>query len=385
VFVVRDISEAQINLIDLFAKAVGAQLLKHGQTRSLNSAFDTIKQWWNGLPAVAKVVSLYDKDRQSRLNDLKNLMNGLSGSVDRFDFMLEQLPGVYKGSPVGDALTKKEAETIGEAFAGDVKLLNSGEQAVNGQVSKAVCEVYGAEGDMIECENEVTKWYANLNPSQRDPHKCDHEDATHFLTRLADESISFNTKIVKLLPNDYGFGAVSEWTSLHIKDYTSKLKQAKAEIDKAKPVVFKPIVDEGKKELRETEKVWAKIPEGVSALIFTTDGTDPRISNNAQKVTTDTNLSELLKNRSNVKIKIRAMDNEGNYSDAANLELVSKERKYQIQENLIGEATFKCPNDTDGVVAVLKSVISYGVNKKILNTDKAQQLEALLNDIVKDK
>ncbi|GAH64753.1 unnamed protein product, partial [marine sediment metagenome] len=205
--------------------------------------------WWSALPAVAKVINLYDNDQQTRLNDLKHLMSNLTGSIDRFDFMLEQLPGLYSGRPVGDALTQKESETIGEVFAEDVKLLNSGEQLANDQVAKAICEVYGAKGDMIECENEVTKWYAKLNPSQRDPHKCDHEDAGHFLTRLNDQSTTFNTKLVKLLPEDYGFGAVSEWTSLHVKDYASKLKQAKAEIDKAKPVVYKPVVDEGKREI----------------------------------------------------------------------------------------------------------------------------------------
>jgi len=385
VFVVRDISQAQISIIDLFAKAVGAQPLKHGEIRSLNSAFDTIKQWWNDLPAVAKVISLYDNDRQPRLNNLKNLMSGLTGSLDRFDFMLEQLPAVYTDGPVGDGLTQKEAETIGEAFAEDVKLLNSGDLAAHGQVAKAICEVYGVKGDMIECEKEVTKWYKDLNQSQRDPHKCEHEDASHFLTRLADTTVNFSTKIVKLLPKDYGFGAVSEWTSLHVKDYASKLKQAKAEIDKAKPVVFKPIVDEGKKELRETEAVWAKIPDGVSALIFTTDGSDPRTSNNAKKVTADIDLAELLKNRPNIKINIRAVDNEGNYSDAVNLELVSRERKYEIQENLIGEAIFKCPVDMDGLLAVLKSVINYGVKKNILNTDKAKELEVLMGNIVKGK
>lgn len=384
VFVVRDISQAQINLIDLFARAVGAQPLKHDETRSLNSAFDTIEQWWSGLPAVAKVNSLYDNDLQPSLNNLKNLMSDLTGSLDRFDFMLKQLPAVYTNGPVGDGLTPKEAETIGEAFAKDVKLLDAGEQSAHGQVAKAICEIYGVKGDMIECENEVTKWYADLNPSQRDPHKCDHEDATHFLTRLADQSTSFNTKIVKLLPKDYGFGAVSEWTALHIKDYASKLKQAKAEIDKAKPVVFKPIVDEGKKELRETEEAWVRIPDGVSALIFTIDGSDPRTSSKTQKVTADTNLAEFLKNRSNIKITIRAVDKEGNYSDAANLELTSKERKYEIQENLIGEATFKCPNDMEGLVAVLKSVVNYGVKKNIFDTDRAQHLKALLNDLYKD-
>ena len=149
--------------------------------------------------------------------------------------------------------------------------------------------------------------------------------------------------------------------------------------------MFKPIVAEGKQELRETEKVWAKMPDGVSALIITTDGSDPRTSDNAKRVTADTDLAELLKNHSNIKIMIRAVDNDGNYSSVAKLELVSKERKYEIQENLIGEATFKFPDDTDGLVAVLKSVINYGVKKNILDTAKAQQLELLLSEITKNK
>jgi hypothetical protein len=159
VFVVRDISQAQITLIDLVAKAVDAPPLKHGETRSLNSAFETLKQWWSGLPAVAKVISLYEKGRKVRLTSLKNLMDGLTGSVDRFDFMLEQLPAVYSGGPLGEILTEKDAKTICDAFAEDVTLLNSGEQIAQGQVAQAVCDIYGAKGDMIECENVVSKWY----------------------------------------------------------------------------------------------------------------------------------------------------------------------------------------------------------------------------------
>ena len=389
VFVVRDISQAQITLIDLVAKAVDATALKHGETRSLNSAFETLKQWWSDLPDVAKVISLYEKGRKARLTSLKNLMDGLTGSVDRFDFMLEQLPAVYSGGPVGDTLTEKDAKTICDAFAEDVALLNSGEQIAQGQVAQAVCNIYGAKGDMIECENVVSKWYTNLNPSQRDPHKCDHEDAKQFLVRLADQSISFSTKIVKLLSKDYGFGAVAEWTSLHIRDYAAKLKQAKAEIDKAKPVVYKPAMSEGKKELKEKEELWAKLPKNACELIYTTNGFDPRIANQAKRIKGDIDLSGLLKNRSSVKICIRAVDGEGNFSDAAELELVSKERKYEIQveSDIFGEkeATFKCPDDTEGLVAVLKSVISYGVKRKLLSKDRAQKIETLLSDLNKDR
>ena len=77
---------------------------------------------------------------------------------------------------------------------------------------------------------------------------------------------------------------------------------------------------------------------------------------------------------------------QGNFSDEVNLELISKERKYEILENaLIGEATFKCPDDTEGLVAVLKSIIKYGVRKNFLSTDRAQKLEVHLNDLTKDE
>jgi len=389
VFMVRDISPAQITLIDLVAKAVDAPPLKHGETRSLNFAFEMLKQWWSGLPAVAKIISLYEKERQVRLNGLKTRMDELTGSVDRFDFILEQLPAVYSGDQVGDILTEKDAKTICDAFAEDVTLLNSGEQIAQGQVAQAVCDIYGTKGDMIECENAVSKWHANLNPNQRDPYKCDHEDAKQFLVRLADQSVSFSTKIVKLLSKDYGFGAVAEWTSLHIKDYAAKLKQAKSEIDKAKPVVYKPAVNEEVHEIGESEKMYIEIPKGAARLIYTLDGRDPRHSDNVQKTDNKLDLVSLLKDRPKVEIKMRAVDQDGNASDVVSIELISKERKYelQIEKDLFGEkeATFRCPDDHEGLMAVLKSVINYGLKKNLLSSDKAQKLEALLRDLSKGK
>ena len=251
-------------------------------------------------------------------------------------------------------------------------------------MAQAVCDIYGAKGDMIECENVVSKWYANLNPSQRDPHKCDHEDAKQFLVRLADRSVNFSTKMVKLLSKDYGFGAVAEWTSLHIEDYAAKIKQAKAEIDKARPVVYKPAVDEGVHEIGESQEVYVEIPQGAARLVYTLDGRDPRQSDNAQKTDNKLDLVGLLKDRPNVKIKMRAEDQDGNASDVVSVELVSKERKYEIWENLIGEANFKRPDDSEGLVAVLKSVVSYGVKRKLLSKDKAQKIETLLIDLNKD-
>jgi len=108
-----------------------------------------------------------------------------------------------------------------------------------------------------------------------------------------------------------------------------------------------------------------------------------------QKADKKFNLVSLLKDRPNVKIKLQALDLDGNTSDIVSVELVSKERKYEIQldSNLFGEteATFKCPDDTAGLVAVLRSIISYGLERKMLSNDKAQKIEILLSDPDKDK
>jgi hypothetical protein len=56
-----------------------------------------------------------------------------------------------------------------------------------------------------------------------------------------------------------------------------------------------------------------------------------------------------------------------------------------VESDLFGEkeATFKCPNDTEGLVAVLRSVLNYGMKQKLLNKDKAQKIEALLGELNK--
>jgi hypothetical protein len=85
---------------------------------------------------------------------------------------------------------------------------------------------------------------------------------------------------------------------------------------------------------------------------------------------------------------MRSVDQDGNVSDPVSIELVSKKRKYdiQVEPSLFGkkEATFKTPDDTEGFLAVLKSVINYGVKNNLLDKDKAKKFEALLSDIAKD-
>ena len=153
-------------------------------------------------------------------------------------------------------------------------------------------------------------------------------------------------------------------------------------------IVYKPKIDEGVHEVKESQEIYVEIPEGAVRIIYTTDGSDPRQSDDTQSTDGKLDLTNLLKDRPNVKIKMRAIDQDGNASDPVSVELISKERKYEIQikPEMFGEteASFKCPEDTEGLVAVFKSIIAYGVKKNLLNTEKAKKLETLLNESSKE-
>ena len=388
VFEVRSISSAQSKLINLIAKAVDAPLLKHGDTRSLSGAFEAVFAWWEKLPEVSKVISLYEKERQARLTELKNLLSGVGKSGDRFDLVLQHLPAVFNGGPVSEALTEKEAEELSAAFSEDVKLLNSGEQTAQRKVAEVVCEVFGSKGDVIECEKAVTQWYSDLTSAQRNPKRYDQE-ASQLLTRLENQSVPFGTKLVKLLPKDFGFGAVADWSSLHVDDFAAKVKQAKAEIEKETPVVYKPPIEEKVHVLHENQTLLLKVPEGAGKIIYTTDGSDPKKSDNAVECESDLDLAKLLKDQPKVQVKIRALDQDGNASEMVSVELVNKAKEYDIQvkKNMYGdtEATFRCPTDRDGLLAVLKSVVNYGAKKNLISGSNAESMRSTLSKLISEE
>jgi len=376
---VRNISAEQMDLVNRLAVIVGEGELKHGESRSLKSAYQAIMNWYSRVPPVSRIVTLYDPDDRKRLGALKDVFEDEPGRSDHFGLLLERLPNLYRGGTEAAELTGTDVKTVSEGFKRDVAAFESAESIVKGLIAGALCRVFGTDGDMIECEKVMIGWYKGLNSAQREVKRYDDSDTAALALRLGEDK-PFVSLLTTTLPADFGFGPVREWTSLRVQDYAAKVEKAKKEIDKAKIRIPVPKIKQPVYEIGSNQSVTVDIPPGSTTLVYTMDGGDPKTSDSEQ-TTEPLDLATLLKDKPNVKVKIRAVDNEGNYSDAVEIELIDRQHKYDLKitdDLYAAEATFKWPDDVDGLVAVCKSLIKYAVKKSLVTPEAADAVEAVV-------
>jgi hypothetical protein len=378
-FALRDISDVQLNLIDRLALAVGAAPMLHGQSRTLQSAHSAIAAWYAALPAVAWIITIHHADSQKRLSDLKALLAEKASGTDHYGLLLEDLPALY-----GDG---KDMAEIATRFGNDVKALESADSSVLEQLAADLSPIFGGSGDLVECEKAMTAWYKGLTPAQREENRYDDGDAATLLSALRKEG-KFQTMIAEALPKQFGFGALRDWTSLHIKDYAEKLRQAKEKIDKAVVIVDKPSFEKDSYDIDGHDVLPVVLPPGAVALLYTDDGTDPRYSSNAAKTSGTIDLAKLLAGKPSVKVAFRAVDKDGNYSDQVPIELIDKRHKYDFRytnDMFAAEATFKCPDDVSGFITVLGNLLKYASKKGLVTADDVEAIEAFVRDRAQKK
>ena len=377
---IRNITPEQLDLVNRIAIAVGESELKHGETRSLMYTYQAVMNWYSRLPGVSGIVTLHDSGDQKRLAALKGVLEDERGRSDSFGLLLERLPGLYRKGSDAAGLAEADLKLVAEGFKRDIEAFEAAEGIALRMVAGSLCEVFGTEGDMVECEKTVTSWYKNLNPGQRDPGRYDDSDTAAVVSRLGQDK-TFAKIIGAVLPAGFGFGAVRDWTSLHVKDYAAKVAKAREEIDRARIQVPKPAVDQRSYEIGKNQRVSVDIPSGATTLVYTVDGTDPKTSETVQKTSETLDLAAVLTDSPNVKVKIRAVDNEGNYSDPIDVELIDRQHKYdlKITKDMYGaEATFKCPDDLEGFVAVLRSLLNWAIGESLVTAEVADRVESMV-------
>ena len=390
---VRDVSAIQRRFIDAVAKAVDAPPLAVGEMRTVASACDAVRKWWQKLPAVAKIATLYPAETGARLEQLQQTLG--ASRVESFELILSELPAVYAGEPV-DAMKAKEAQDWAEAFAADVKRLNGGLALAKRQLADAILAVYGETGDMVVCENVVKQWFESLTPDQRDIMRCDDEDAQHLISALSDASKSFEVRLMLTLAAHWGFGVVADWTSLHTEAYKAKFELAKRAIQEVKPLVPEPAAVPGELtteikpriwEVEEGAQVRIQIPPGVASVVYSLGGENAAA---AERITIheDSLITVDLKGKAVGELRITAFDFAGNASRPVGYRLRHKQKQHEVtieQEDLLGEkGSFKFPDALSSFVAVIKSITAKALERKIISPQAAEQIKTALDNIKKN-
>ena len=390
---VRDISAPQRQFVETIAKAVEAAPLASGETRSVTSAYVAVREWWRTLPAVAKIAALYPAETRARLEQLRQVLD--DGQLERFDLMLNRLPAIYSGEPV-DKMKPKEAKDWSEAFASDVKRLNSGLSLAKRQLAEAVLAAHGSSGDMVVWEDVVTEWFEGLSPDQRDAMRCDDEDAQRLLAVMGDGSKSFEAKMTQTLANQWGFGQVADWTSLHTDAYKAKWELAKKAIEEMKPLVPEPTAVPGDLTTAIKPKVWEvedgskiriQIPPGATSVVYTLG--DENAGAAAERITIheDSPVTVDLKGKAVGELQIVAFDAAGNASRPVNYRFRHKQKQYEVtikQEDLLDEqGSFKFPDSLSSFIGVIRSITAKALERKLISSRAAERINETLDEIKK--
>lgn len=382
---VLSITDGQAKLVEGVAHAVHAPALKHGEKRTLQAAHAAVTKWWAGVPDGAKIIDIYAKGDQKRLKALGDCLNQ-AARTDRFELVLEKLPAVYTGEVAGAGFAEKDAEKVSKELADDVKLVETGLMRLRNEMAEALSSVMGTKGDLRHCDAQVASWYDSLNPTQRDAVRFkDEEDAYVVMQVLGDSKTDFETKLMTGWPSGFGFGSVSSWTSSHVAEFAAKFKQAKKVIDEAKVEVPKIKIKMPVYKVRAGEPVLIEAPQGAAGFIYTTDGEDPKKSENVKRVNEKADLAVELKDLQNVVIKIRPCDQQGNTGDMETFTIVNREKEYDVavdRDLVLGDiGSFKFPEDAHALVLVLKSLVAQSVKRKIIERKKADKLVMAIDEL----
>jgi hypothetical protein len=391
---VRDISTTQRQFIEAVAKAVDAPPLAAGEPRTVASAYDAVREWWQKLPAVAKISALHPAETRARIEQLRQTLG--DGQLERFELMLSRLPAVYAGEPV-DAMKAKDAKDWAEAFEADVKRLNGGLALAKRQLAEAILAVHGGTGDMVVCENVVKEWFECLRPDQRDVMRCDDEDAQRLLSAMGDASKLFEVKLMRTLAGQWGFGAVADWTSLHTDAYKAKWELAKKAIEEVKPLVPEPTAVPGELTAAIKPRIWEvedgaeiriQIPPGATSVVYSLGDENAAAAAESITIHEDSPITVDLKGKAVGELQITAFDAAGNASRPVNYRFRHKQKQHEVtveQEDLLGEkGSFKFPDSLSSFIAVIKSITAKALERKLIIPEAADQIKAALDNIKKN-
>jgi hypothetical protein len=379
----RPITQAQRDLAKcLYSLFVGKEVAVDEQP-SLHAAFDALVSWWEKLPAVAQVSSLYAGDDEKGVDRLITAMQARAGA-EASEFMFKRLQ-VVCGKSEDDLIDGPRADEI---LAELIRIKEQMEQSftvLKESLAAEVRGVFGVTGNTyMDLQNGIMDWFNTLDENQRDMSGSWHANESKPLISYLRTIESLEKTLFELVPVGFGLPKVADWTSDKSQDYATKFKDGKAHVEANAIKVPPPALTAGTgTELKnvpgghqvsfrgEASLTVASPGNGIVVLVSDT-GEDPRAPG-AQVETVAKSHEFRVKGKIRT-LKLVSRDSVGNTGKLITVEFVNQDGKHEIerpaQTLLPGDdeiVKFALPKDVLGLTATVKSLVATVVKAEIVS------------------
>ena len=385
-------------LFNLFAPQPGAV----GQHHTVGEAFAAVRDWWLGLPNLARAAGVYPADTYPTAHALVELLAQVE-TYNPYAFVLEDLQTVY-GYDAQQALTDLSQAGILEALKTDKATVEGGHRRMKAGLLAQLMAPLAPEGDLYgDYQAAIGVWYKGLDAGQQDAYSDWHTHQSQAIVQHLKAITNVETTFFEKLPAHAGFGLgrVDDWHHDRSADYVRMFEDGLAHIEANRVRVPAPRwevrgVGVKKQPTRDGAQIvyrnWAKLnvaaPEPGTVVYLTTTGADPREAN-VQRERIEDECGHSVKRSPNVKLVSQRED--GTYGQVLTLSFVNEDTKYEVQpvtQQTLLEAEFKFvfPEDRDALAVTIRSLLESAIERGLVDRAGARALlEGVVGELVEDE
>lgn len=389
----RNITKSERDFINQLYEWFSAKNLTVNENATTTKVYELIKDWWNNLPPIVKVKSLYDKDIESFFVIFEQIENR-----DENSFILAELQTIYKYEP-DELISSKKSVKIIDLLKKDIERIEVCEKRVKNKILNDICEIFDIDKNTDkDIQDGINKWVNLLNEYQRDPLTHDTKESKALVKKLGSIE-NIEKTFFKDLPSADGFnlGEVREWAVDKTNDYLDKIRIGKKEIEEnesglenAEITLSGEYRDDGKDSIFYTGnlKLQLRHKDPGIKIYITTDGSNPKSPTSCRIEASGKYELEI---KDNIKLNYISCDKKENkYSRLKSIFITNENKKYEISlqgQQTLGEqqATFYFPGNVKELMVTLRSLLKNALKLKIINKDSIhKEVEKVIKEILED-
>ncbi|MDP9315048.1 MAG: hypothetical protein M3R24_29965 [Chloroflexota bacterium] len=383
-------------IFKIFGKIDTAADVVRGAT--LPEAHAAMKEWWEGLPPLARVAKLYSKETHPYAASFIDTMIKIA-SKDPHTFLFTDLPEVLGAEP-GLVVTQDIVNLGVEQLPKIKQTFEHALEHVEARIMGEVRQIFGVEGHTYsDTAAKIADWYNSLDTNQRDPHANWHiNDSKPLVTYLKTVTTNVVETFLDRIPasQDYNMKRVAEWMSDRVSEYTDRIRRGKQHIEanriKVDPpsLVLKGIFTQENGQVSFKGNVLVQLtPKRKGDKIYVVEGNaDPTSPATAREEVTSNGPFTVSEHKT---IRYAVQDVDGNWSKVETLKLVNENKKFEIstpqQKGLLTKdesVSFVFPHDAQGFAVTCHSLFSLGLERQVLTLAELEQsVQAALEQLRK--